>query len=275
MPELPEVQTVVDTLRPNIIDKEIIEVEVIEEKLVEKPAVEEFKTVLKEQVIKDVKRRGKYIIIELDNEYYLVSHLRMTGRFSYFADEAKLGDYDYLMFKFPNQEELRLGSKRKFTRVYLVEDLAEAGSLTDLGPEPLSDEFTLDKFKELIAPRRGRMKPLLLNQKFVAGLGSIYVDESLFIAGVHPMRTADTLTEDEITKLHSAIRQVLAEGIEHRGTTKWDYVDASGQAGSYQDQLRVYDREEEECVECGTQIERTKVGGRSAYFCPQCQPLKE
>ncbi|MBM7557087.1 bifunctional DNA-formamidopyrimidine glycosylase/DNA-(apurinic or apyrimidinic site) lyase [Halanaerobacter jeridensis] len=275
MPELPEVQTVVDTLKPNIIDKKIEAVEVIEEKLVEKPRLEEFKDLLVGQIITNVKRRGKYIIIELDNSYYLVSHLRMTGRFSYVDDGQEIGDYDYILFKFSDNEELRLGSKRKFTRTYLVDDLADAGSLTDLGPEPLSEEFTLDMFKELIAPRRGRMKPLLLNQKFIAGLGSIYVDESLFISGIHPMRTADTLTEEEITKLHGAIRQVLAEGIEHRGTTKWDYVDASGQAGSYQDELRVYDREEEECFECGTKIQRTKVGGRSAYFCPQCQPLEE
>ena len=275
MPELPEVQTVVDTLRPNIIDKKINRIEVIEEKLVEKPSINEFEDTLVEQTIIDVTRRGKYIVMELDNGYYLVSHLRMTGRFSYIDDEQEVGDYDYIIFDFVNDGELRLGSKRKFTRVYLVEDLAEAGSLTDLGPEPLSDEFTVDKFKELIAPRRGRMKPLLLNQKFVAGLGSIYVDESLFISGIHPVRTADNLTEDEVTKLHAAIRQVLAEGIEHRGTTKWDYVDASGQAGSYQDQLRVYDREDKECFECGTKIQRTKVGGRSAYFCPECQPMEE
>lgn len=275
MPELPEVQTVVDSLRPNIRDKRIKEVEVLEEVLIEKPSLEEFAEILIGQEIETVKRRGKYIIMELDNGYYLVTHLRMTGRFIYSAAEEELDDYDYILFEFADGGELRLGSKRKFTRVYLVDDLAEAGSLTDLGPEPLSDEFTLDKFRKLIAKRRGRMKPLLLNQKFIAGLGSIYVDESLFISGIHPLRTADTLRGGEITELYEAIKTVLEEGIKHRGTTKWDYVDASGQAGSYQDELRVYDREGEECYVCGTMIQRTKVGSRSAYFCPRCQLMEE
>jgi len=271
MPELPEVQTVVDTLYPLIKDKTIVEVTVREESLVATPDVEQFKEILTGTKIIDVTRRGKYIIIELDNGYYLVSHLRMTGRFIQTTTNDELSDYDYILFSFSDEQELRLGSKRKFTRTYLVEDLAEAGSLTDLGPEPLEDEFTLAKFKEMIAPRRGRIKPLLLNQKFLAGLGNIYVDESLFISRIHPLRTADTLTDEELEKLHQAIRQVLSEGIEHRGTTKSDYVDASGEAGSYQDQLRIYDREGEECNNCDAEINRIKVGGRSSYFCPHCQ----
>ena len=271
MPELPEVQTVVDTLRPEVVNKKIQAVKVIEEKLISCPSLEEFKEILTDNKIIDVSRRGKYIIIELADGHFLVTHLRMTGRIVATTSDKELGKYDYILLPFTDGSELRLGSKRKFTRVYLVEDLAEAGSLTDLGPEPLSDEFTFAKFKEMIAPRRGQIKPLLLNQKFLAGLGNIYVDESLFISGIHPQRTADTLTDEELEKLHHAIRQVLAEGIRHRGTTKRDYVDASGEAGSYQDQLRVYDREDEECIKCDNQINRIKVGGRSSYFCPQCQ----
>ena len=275
MPELPEVQTVVDSLRPKICDKRFSKVEVLEEVLVEKPEIEEFKDILTEQKIESIRRRGKYIIMELGNGYYLVTHLRMTGRFIYNDTVEEVGEYDYILFEFVEGGELRLGSKRKFTRVYLVDDLAEAGSLTDLGPEPLSDEFTLDEFRNMIAKRRGRMKPLLLNQKFIAGIGSIYADESLFIAGIHPERKADTLNGGEITELYEAIKTVLAEGIKHRGTTKWDYVDASGEAGSYQDELRVYDRAGEECFVCGTMVQRIEVGSRSAYFCPRCQPMED
>ncbi|GAB6099260.1 bifunctional DNA-formamidopyrimidine glycosylase/DNA-(apurinic or apyrimidinic site) lyase [Halanaerocella petrolearia] len=271
MPELPEVQTVVDTLSDFVLDKEIVDVDVEKEKLIAYPEVEEFKKVLSDSKIEKVRRRGKYIIIELDNDYYLVTHLRMTGRFVYTKQKDEIDKYDYIFFKFAGDDELRLGSKRQFTRTYLVTDLKDAGSLTKLGPEPLSAEFTLEKFKEMMSTRRGRIKPLLLNQKFLAGLGNIYVDEALFISKIHPLRTADTLTEAEIKRLFKAIKQVLQEGIEHRGTTKWDYVDASGEAGEYQNYLRAYGREDEECNRCGTKLERIKVGGRSSYFCPNCQ----
>ncbi|WP_408954981.1 bifunctional DNA-formamidopyrimidine glycosylase/DNA-(apurinic or apyrimidinic site) lyase [Natroniella sp. ANB-PHB2] len=275
MPELPEVQTVVDTLQPLIIKQVIADVKIKNEKLIAKPKSNEFKKILRGSSIKKVSRRGKYIMIEFDNEYYLVTHLRMTGRFVY-ASQGDSGDkYDYIFLKFKNGDELRLGSKRKFTRTYLVKDLQEAGSLTKLGPEPLTAEFTVTRFEKMISSRRGRIKPLLLNQRFLAGLGNIYVDESLYLAQIHPLRTADTLTEREVEKLYRAIRKVLSEGIEQRGTTKWDYVDASGQAGNYQNYLRVYDREGEECRRCGSSLKRIKVGGRSSYFCPDCQQQEE
>ncbi|MBM7624605.1 bifunctional DNA-formamidopyrimidine glycosylase/DNA-(apurinic or apyrimidinic site) lyase [Sporohalobacter salinus] len=275
MPELPEVQTVVDTLKETVLNKEIIDIEVKNEKLIADLKVEEFIDILVGSRIENIRRRGKYIIIELDTDYYLVTHLRMTGRFVYCKKQDEDDKYDYIFFKFRGDDELRLGSKRKFTRTYLVDDLSEAGSLTKLGPEPLSDKFTLDRFKEIISTRRGKIKPLLLNQKFLAGLGNIYVDEALFISQIHPLRKADTLTEQEIENLYHAIRQVLTEGIKHRGTTKWDYVDASGQAGSYQNYLRVYDRKGEECNRCAAALEKIKVGGRSSYFCPQCQKQEE
>ncbi|GAB6138229.1 DNA-formamidopyrimidine glycosylase [Halanaerobaculum tunisiense] len=271
MPELPEVQTVVDTLQDFILEKEITQVEVKNEKLIAYPSAEKFQELLPGCRIEEVRRRGKYIIIELDTGYSLVTHLRMTGRLVYASQEDELDKYDYILFKFQDGDELRLGSKRKFTRTYLVQDLTNAGSLTKLGPEPLAEEFTLEQFKKMISTRRGRIKPLLLNQKFLAGLGNIYVDEALFIAQIHPLQTADQLEEQEIERLFKAIKQVLSEGIEHRGTTKWDYVDASGQAGSYQDHLRAYDREGEECQRCGSLLEKIKVGGRSSYFCPKCQ----
>ncbi len=271
MPELPEVQTVVDSLQEQIPGKQVAEVEVRNEKLLANVGPEELAEVVVDRKIESVTRRGKYIIIAFDNDYYLVAHLRMTGRFVYTEEEADGDKYDYILFYFTDDSRLSLGSKRKFTRAYLVEDLEEAGSLTELGPEPLSEEFTREKFAEMLSTRRGKIKPLLLNQKFLAGLGNIYVDESLYLAGVHPERTADTLTDEEINRLQQAIRQVLKEGIKHRGTTKWDYVDASGKAGSYQHYLRVYDREGKPCPECKTELERIKVGGRSSYFCPVCQ----
>ncbi|WP_027339350.1 DNA-formamidopyrimidine glycosylase [Halonatronum saccharophilum] len=275
MPELPEVQTVVDTLADLVLNKEIIDVEVKQEELIAKPSVKEFKSILKGVKIDRVRRRGKYIVVELSNGYYLVTHLRMTGRFFYASKETKVDKYDYIFFKFKEGDELRLGSKRKFTKTYLVDDLTEAGSLTKIGPEPLADDFILDWFKKALAKRRGNIKALLLNQRFLAGLGNIYVDEALFLARVHPLRIANSLEDKEVKMLYKSIRQVLSEGIEHRGTTKWDYVDASGQGGSYQNYLRVYDRAGKKCPSCDATIERIKVGGRSTHFCPKCQPRKE
>jgi len=275
MPELPEVQTVVDTLYPRVIDKEIIAVEVKRDELIANVDAKEFENKLIGAKIENVRRRGKYIIIELDNSYYLVGHLRMTGYFFYTQKDSKVSKYDCIFFKFKGEDELRLGSKRKFTRIYLVDDLKDAGSLTKLGPEPLSDEFTLERLKEMIAKRKGKMKPLLLNQRFLAGLGNIYVDEALFLSKIHPLRTADTLQDDEIERLYHAIVKVLSDGVEHRGTTKWDYVDASGESGSHQNYLMIYDKEGEECSECGTKIEKIKVGGRGTYFCPACQKQEE
>lgn len=275
MPELPEVQTVVDTLYPRVIDKEIIDVEVKRDELIANLGAEEFKNKLIGAKIENVRRRGKYIVIELDNGYYLVGHLRMTGYFFYAKKDSKVSEYDYIFFKFEGDDELRMGSKRKFTRIYLVDDLKDAGSLIKLGPEPLSDEFTLDRFKDMISSRRGKMKPLLLNQRFLAGLGNIYVDEALFLSKIHPLRTADTVNDEEVERLYHAIRKVLSDGIEHRGTTKWDYVDASGESGTHQNYLMIYDKAGKECIECGTKIEKIRVGGRGTYFCPECQKEKE
>ncbi|TDX59032.1 DNA-formamidopyrimidine glycosylase [Orenia marismortui] len=275
MPELPEVQTVVDTLYSRVLDKKIVDVEVKREELIANVDSQEFENRLIDVKINNVRRRGKYIIIELDSGEYLVGHLRMTGYFFYAEQGVASTKYDCIFFKFKDGDELRLGSKRKFTRIYLVDDLNEAGSLTKLGPEPLSDEFTLEKFKEMLSTRRGKIKPLLLNQKFLAGLGNIYVDEALFLSKIHPLRTADTITEKESSNLYHAIRKVLSDGIEHRGTTKWDYVDASGESGSHQNYLMVYDKAGEECSECGTKLEKIKVGGRGTYFCPNCQEQGE
>ncbi|SJZ40145.1 bifunctional DNA-formamidopyrimidine glycosylase/DNA-(apurinic or apyrimidinic site) lyase [Selenihalanaerobacter shriftii] len=271
MPELPEVQTVVDSLRPKIKDLRVIDVEIKEKKMIAFPDISGFKEVLINNQVKTVRRRGKYIIIELADGHYLVTHLRMTGQLIYSSDNSEEAKYTYIIIQFDNQHQLRFINKRKFGRMYLVSDLADAGSLTKLGPEPLEDDFTFDKFKALFDNRTGMIKPLLLNQKFLAGLGNIYVDESLHLSHVHPERKANRLTEKELKNLYKNIRKILREGIKYRGTTKWDYVDSSGNAGEYQNHLKAYDREGEVCYTCDTPLNRIKVGGRSSYFCPQCQ----
>jgi formamidopyrimidine-DNA glycosylase len=155
--------------------------------------------------------------------------------------------------------------------VYLVSDPEQVTA--SLGPEPLADEFTLGEFRRLLARRSGRLKSLLLNQEFLAGLGNIYADESLFVARLHPLRKADSLTPDQQRRLYEAIRDVLTRALSSRGTTLDDrgYTDAEGQAGGYQERIAVYGREGEACGRCAAPIERIVVGGRSTHFCGRCQ----
>jgi formamidopyrimidine-DNA glycosylase len=162
---------------------------------------------------------------------------------------------------------------RQFGTIQLssTKDLNKVKGLKDLGPEPLEREFSRDFLRRELKRKRTRIKPLLLDQTFVAGLGNIYVDEALYRARLHPERLACTLSPREIANLYHAIVEVLQEGIENRGTSMRDYVDGDGRAGSYQELLQVYNREGEKCRRCGSTIERIKVGGRSSYYCPACQ----
>jgi formamidopyrimidine-DNA glycosylase len=179
---------------------------------------------------------------------------------------------------------LRFTDTRKFGRIWLTEGAEAEAVLGDLGPEPLADDFTLADFTARLRGRRGRIKPLLLDQRFLAGLGNIYADEALHRAGIHPLRQANSLTDpsaggsragDEVARLYAAIRDVLAAGVANRGTSLGDfsdYLDAQGQQGGHQRYLLAYGRAGEPCVKCGTPIERIVVGGRSTHVCPRCQP---
>jgi formamidopyrimidine-DNA glycosylase len=158
---------------------------------------------------------------------------------------------------------------RKFARLYLVEDTDEV--LGDLGPEPLHEGFSLSDFSALMESRRGTIKPLLLNQRFIAGLGNIYVDEALFRARLHPRRAADTLTGHELGRLYDAIREVLREAIVDQGTSRSDYVRPNGSEGTHQERLLVSGKAGQPCPRCGAEIERLVVGGRGTYVCPVCQ----
>jgi formamidopyrimidine-DNA glycosylase len=220
--------------------------------------------------ITSVSRRGKYIVISLD-EGYLLIHLKMSGRLRVVHADEPRDKHTHTVFHLDDGQQLRFHDVRKFGRVYLVEDAAQITA--DLGPEPLADDLTADEFRRLLARRSGRLKPLLLNQRFLAGIGNIYADESLFAAGLHPLRKADSLTPDDQGRLYAAIRQVLSQAVQSRGTTLADqgYVDAEGQAGTYQGEIAVYSRSGEPCPVCGEAIQRTRVGGRSTHFCGRCQ----
>jgi formamidopyrimidine-DNA glycosylase len=278
MPELPEVETVVrDLQRSGLVGREIRDVTVRWPRTLDRPSIEEARLRLRGARIEDIRRRGKYIILDVSTGEALLIHLRMTGQLTIQPAGEPLDErHHHFILDLDGGEQLRFRDTRKFGRCYLVADPTEI--VGALGPEPIDASFTPERFRAMLAGRRAIIKPLLLNQTFIAGLGNIYVDEALFRAGIHPERPANTLTEREIEELFVAMRDVLIEGIGNQGTTlgegSTNYYSISGRRGRNKDNLLVFRRTGSPCPRCGTPIERIIVGQRSSHFCPQCQQME-
>jgi formamidopyrimidine-DNA glycosylase len=270
MPELPEVENIARGLRPLLVGRTIVEAAVLWRRTVAHPDADQFSEEIVRRRVKSVARRGKYIVLELDSGWLLV-HLKMSGRLRWTTVDEPAGPHSRLLLDLDDGHRLRFDDPRKFGRIYLVYDPARVTA--ELGPEPLTGDFTLDRLRSLLARRKGRLKPLLLNQQFLAGIGNIYSDEVLFRARLHPLRRADTLNPDEQARLYEAIRSVLERAIVGHGTTLDDhgYVDAEGESGRYQEEIEVYGRAGKPCRSCGMPIERIVIANRSAHFCAACQ----
>jgi len=271
MPELPEVEVIRRGLELLIVDRLFARPELIFPAAVRYPEAEVFCHDLYGRRVIAISRRGKYLMLELDRGV-LVVHLRMTGRLVYFKQrEATKKDLRVVM-PFSDGSLLYFSDTRKFGGLWLLDsssDLSLAG-MHRLGPD-IYDQLTREQFiaKLQQKPRAG-LKSLLLNQSFVAGLGNIYVDESLYRCKIHPCRNAGSLTREEETNLFQAIRDVLDEGIHYGGASFRDYKDATGKQGQFQERFAVYGRKGSLCF-CGAPIERIKVAGRGTHYCPQCQ----
>lgn len=273
MPELPEVETVVRTLRGLVLGKTIESVSVFLPRIIRRPDdVEEFKTQLTQQTIQDITRRAKFIQFFLDQDV-LISHLRMEGRYGLYKHDDPVEKHTHVIFHFTDKTELRYRDVRQFGTMDLFPRGLETstGPLSKLGVEPLEESFTPEVLGSLLKGRPTKIKPLLLNQECIVGLGNIYVDESLFKAGIHPERPAGKLTGKQIALLHESIVATLAEAVEQGGSSIKSYVNGQGEMGMFQQSLLVYGRKEEPCVTCGTQIVRFVVGGRGTHICPSCQ----
>lgn len=272
MPELPEVETVVRGLRQPLIGHTIETMWWDWEKTIATPHVNEFEQRVIGQKVKAISRRAKYIVIELESDLLLV-HLRMTGRL-YVADANAVHDVDkwvHVKFGLDKGKELRFSDSRKFGKIYLTDDIETVTG--SIGPEPLEDAFTVDVFRARMNGRSKMIKPLLLDQTFIAGVGNIYADEALHHAKIHPERPVDTLTQDEITQLHRTIRQALSTGIQHEGASINWYRKPDGTRGNSQNHFYVYGQDGEMCQTCQNGIiEKIKVGQRGTHFCPNCQP---
>ncbi len=268
MPELPEVETVVRGLRDRLCGRTITRVEIHWPRTIAAPSPEEFAAGLAGQRICDVERRGKFIVVRLERGDLLV-HLRMTGQLLWrpTGETACCGHLRVALHL--DGERLLFNDARKFGRMYWVPEAS--AFLAGLGPEPLDDSLTADALAARLRTRRVPIKALLLDQRFLAGVGNIYADETLHAARIAPQRPANTLALAEVRALHAALRSVLRCAIENRGTTLSDYRDVQGQQGQHQEALQAYGREGQPCPRCGCAIERTRLRGRSSYHCPRCQ----
>jgi formamidopyrimidine-DNA glycosylase len=273
MPELPEVQTVVnDLIRQKIIGKKIVKATLFWPKSIQDLTEIEFYQAISSLEIKKVERQGKYIVIYLD-PFTLLIHLRMSGRLR-ITDKEDLSPHERVRFYLSDGRILQFIDQRKFGRLYLLKDPVQR--LQKLGIDPLLATFTEICFVQLLNKKQ-KIKTLLLDQTLIAGLGNIYVDEALFEAKIHPEKLANQLTVLEKQNLHQAIGKVLRLAIENRGTSlgtnEGNFHSATGRRGKHAKRLKVYRRTGKPCFCCTTPIQRIKVNGRSTHFCPQCQPM--
>lgn len=275
MPELPEVETVRKGLEKLVVGKKIEKVTVLWPRIIERPEAESFRAKLLGQTIEKMERRGKFLIFKLTN-YDLISHLRMEGKYEVNQSADPVVKHTHVIFSFTDGSDLRYLDVRKFGRMVLVDkDQGEKykGILT-LGPEPIPTQFKLPAFQKGLKKHHKAIKPLLLDQKLVTGLGNIYVDEALWEASIHPEQPADTLKPKEVEVLYYAIIDVLARAVEAGGTTIRTYLNALGEAGKFQISLHAYGQTDKPCERCGTPIKKIKVAQRGTHFCPKCQKVK-
>jgi formamidopyrimidine-DNA glycosylase len=267
MPELPEVETVVRTLRPRLVGS-IIRAVRLERADILDPLGTDLAAHLVGRSVTTVERRGKRIIVALDNAERFYIHLGMTGQLTVVAADEPLRNHTHLVLELAGEAkmELRFRDPRRFGGIWW---LGQAGSDEGMGPEPLT--IRPAQLAERLKKTRRAIKVALLDQSIIAGLGNIYVDESLFIARIHPLVPANRITTAQVARLNRAIKLTLRKAIHHRGSTLRDYRDADGEAGGYQSRHAVYGREGEPCVECKTPIRRIVLGGRSTHFCLNCQ----
>ncbi len=289
MPELPEVQTIVNDLQPLIMNKYIIRLQILDSRLKNlntKPSLQ----LIIGQPITNIFRRAKNLVIELANNYYLVVHLKMTGQLIWTSNDQWLAGghpttdllssnqaswpnkSTRLIIELSNHDRLFFNDSRKFGWVKLMNKQEWLQYQTRLGIEPLSSNFSWTDLQLILKKKpTTKIKQVLLDQHCLAGIGNIYADESLFAAGIKPSRPAGTLTMIEIKKLHSSIVKILTTAVAYRGTSFSDYRDGRGQSGNFSQQLQVYGRSKQNCLVCGQPLNKIKLAGRGTHFCPNCQ----
>ncbi|WP_410988536.1 DNA-formamidopyrimidine glycosylase [Listeria monocytogenes] len=272
MPEMPEVENVRATLQELVPGKKIDQVIVRVPKMIVSTPPDEFVHMLVGQEIEGVRRRGKFLLFDLTN-CTILSHLRMEGKFRLMDENEEVSKHTHIIFHFEDHTELRFLDVRKFGTMEVTNKYGEGEtrSIKKLGPEPLTQAFTLTDFATGVKKTSRAIKTALLDQKLVAGVGNIYADEICFEAKVRPERAANSLSDKKIKRIFEATKSIMTEAIALGGSTVRTYVNSQGKLGQYQDKLKVYGKTDEPCVVCGTPIEKIKLNGRGTHFCPNCQ----
>ena len=286
MPELPEVETIIRDLNKKVLHRTFIDVWTDFPKTVRKPEnFEQFKKKIKGKKIQKIWRRGKNIIFNLSENCSMLIHQKLTGHLLLGKWEFKEGKwippagllaekinaYIHLLFTLDNGQMLALSDLRKFAKVELWDNEGLKKEMGSLGPEPLEKDFTFEKFHECLQKKKGKIKQVLMNQEIIAGIGNIYSDEILWQAKIHPLKNVSKLTDEELKEIYQAMKEILAKAIKLGGESISDFRRISGERGYFDKERKVYRREGEPCPRCGTKIKRTKLGGRSAHYCPNCQ----
>ena len=266
MPELPEVETVKRGLERAVLGKKIVDVRVFDPRVIRFPSAAEFKKGLTGAVIKNILRKAKVLILELSNLKSLVIHLKMTGQLVY---PGAAGKASRVSFYFSDGKILDFNDQRLFAELRLMERWQDLEFIRNLGPEPF--EIGIVQFREMLDKKKTKIKPLLMDQTFISGIGNLYAAEALFGAQIDPRRPADSLIGKESAVLLNEIKDILNKAIEHKGSSVDQYVQVSGEPGGYAKYHKVYDRRGLPCFVCKTPIQRIALGGRGTYFCPKCQ----
>ncbi len=271
MPELPEVETVKNTLKKLVLNKKINSVNVRYNNIIASPSILEFKKQIENQTIVDIKRRGKWLMFEL-NDYYLVSHLRMEGKYFLKNKNDELSKHDHVIFDLGDQE-LRYNDTRKFGKMYLIKKdvVYDEFPLKDLGLEPWDENLNISYLKEKYKNKKLPIKTLLLDQSIITGIGNIYADEILFLGHINPLLKPSDLTDRNLEDIIKYTRDILNKAIELGGTTIKSYESAEGVHGRFQNNLLVHNHESDKCPNCEEVIIKITVNGRGTYYCPNCQ----
>ncbi len=272
MPELPEVETVKNTLKRKVLNKKIKEIRVFYPKIIEYPDIDILKKEIVGKKIIDIDRLGKWIIFNLE-DYYLLSHLRMEGKYFYKNINDPIEKHEHVSIIFEDGLDLRYRDTRKFGRMYFVkkDELFKNTPLSKLGLEPWDDKLDFKYLKEKYHNKSLPIKTVLLDQEIITGIGNIYADEILFLSRINPHKKAKELNDNELKNIIKYTRKILEEAIKKGGTTIRSYTSEEGVTGLFQNDLLVHAKEKEKCPNCDNIIVREKINGRSAYYCPKCQ----
>ena len=272
MPELPEVENVKETLKKQVLNRTIVDVNIIYNNIIEYPTSDEFKSKIVNQKINDIKRRGKWLMFELDN-YYLLSHLRMEGKYLIRRLNDEYGKHEHVSFILDDNTELRYKDTRKFGRMHLIDKdkINVSKPISELGLEPWDLNLNINYLKDKFKTKKLPIKTVILDQSIIVGIGNIYADEILFLSHINPLKKAYQLTDKELNNIIENTKIILDKAIKLGGTTIRSYESSEGVHGNFQNELLVHGKVNEKCPECGNMIEKIKVGGRGPYFCSKCQ----